>query len=145
MMTRQHTSESAVWYVTNANLPDSCHGAHETVLLSQCSHINIQICHYSRATLISHKRARARTHTHSHTHAYAHTCRGPALVLADTFSFVSPPPFYKFRSAFTNDEDLLGGLRRSPTGTAVFDEKTWDNQFETVSVKAAGQNALTCC
>ena len=35
------------------------------------------------------------------------------------------------RSAFTNDEDLMGGFRASPTGTAVFDERTWNDQFET--------------
>lgn len=46
--------------------------------------------------------------------------QGPALVIPDAFSVIIPPPFYKFRCAFTNDEDLFGGLRASPTGTAVF-------------------------
>ena len=56
---------------------------------------------------------------------------GPAIVLPDGFAVTVPTPFYKYRSAFTNDEDLLGGFRRSPTGTAVFDESTWNDQFET--------------
>ena len=56
---------------------------------------------------------------------------GPSLTIPDTFSVLVPTPFYKYRAPFTNDEDLLGGFRRSPTGGAVFDEKTWDDQFQT--------------
>ena len=56
---------------------------------------------------------------------------GPSITIADDFSYFKAPPLYRYRAAFTNDEDLLGGLRRSPTGTAVFDEATWDAQFET--------------
>ena len=46
--------------------------------------------------------------------------QGPAINVADDFAFVKAPPLYTYRAAFTNDEDLLGGLRRSPTGSAVF-------------------------
>lgn len=48
------------------------------------------------------------------------------------FASVVPPPAFKYRGVFTNDEDLLGYFRRDPAGKSVFDLRTWDTIFETL-------------
>ena len=49
---------------------------------------------------------------------------GPSLAIADNFTLFVPSPYFTYRGILTNDEDLLGHFRASPTGTAVFGAAT---------------------
>ena len=55
-----------------------------------------------------------------------------AITLAENFRVVVPPPAFKYRGVFTNDEDLMGYFRLDPMGESVWDLRTWDNLYETL-------------
>ena len=55
-----------------------------------------------------------------------------SVELPDTFASIVPPPAFKYRGVFTNDEDLLGYFRRDPAAKSVFDLRTWDSIYETL-------------
>eukprot|EP01062_Namystynia_karyoxenos_P065311 TRINITY_DN5879_c0_g1_i1.p1 TRINITY_DN5879_c0_g1~~TRINITY_DN5879_c0_g1_i1.p1 ORF type:complete len:843 (+),score=292.85 TRINITY_DN5879_c0_g1_i1:230-2530(+) len=56
----------------------------------------------------------------------------PSITVPEGYATVVPPPFFRYRGAFTNDEDLLGYFRPDPLAESVFDMRTWDNIYETL-------------
>jgi hypothetical protein len=45
---------------------------------------------------------------------------------------LTPPPAFRYRGFFINDEDQLGGFHADPLGEAVFSLEAWDRVFQTV-------------
>jgi hypothetical protein len=56
---------------------------------------------------------------------------GGGVVINASLALVVPPPRYKYRAPFFNDEDLTGHHRPDPLGRNVFDLATWDALFQT--------------
>jgi hypothetical protein len=54
-----------------------------------------------------------------------------AVTLPPGFNVTAAPPAFKYRGLFFNDEDLLGYARASPSGGGVFDERTYDQLYQT--------------
>jgi hypothetical protein len=54
------------------------------------------------------------------------------ITLPADFAVILPPPAFKYRGIFTNDEDLMGYFRQDPMSESVFDLRTWDTIYETL-------------